>query len=123
MSVQRKPLTGMIAAGVSAPRVIDNAAPTVLHTCDVTAAQQGGAYIDMVTLFVSNATGGAIVVTITALGSAGTLLVSIPANGTVNIFDQQPVLALASSVGTATQILGQGASAGLRFFGWFARPL
>jgi hypothetical protein len=113
----------MVAPGVpAAPRTIDNAATTVLHTVDTLATQQGGPYIDTVTLYVTNTTGGAIVVTITALGGA-TLAVSIGANATVQIFDQQPFQAASTSSGTATQILGQAAAGGLRFYGWFARPL
>lgn len=122
MSVQRRPLTGMVSAGVAAPRVIDNVAPTVLHTVDTLAAQQGGPYIDAVTLFVTNITGGAIVATVTPLSGA-TLLVSVGANATVQIFDQQPFQAASTSSGAAAQITGQGASAGLHFYGWFARPL
>lgn len=123
MTVQRRPLTGMISSGVAAPRAIDNVAPTVLHTVDTLSTQQGGPYTDLVSLFVSNTTGGAIVATITVLGSAGTVLVSIAANATVQIFDQQPFQCASTSSGTGTQIVGQGAGAGLRFYGWFARPV
>ena len=122
MSVQRRPLTGMIVSGVAAPRAVDNVAPTVLHTVDITSTQQGGPYIDVVTLYVTNTTGGAIVATVTPLSGA-TLLVSVGANATVQILDQQPLQCASASSGAATQITGQGASAGLHFYGWFARPL
>lgn len=122
MSVQRRPLSGMVVSGVAAPRAIDNVATTVLHTVDTLASQQGGPYIDVISLFVTNTTSGALVVTVTALGGA-TLAVTVGVNATVQIFDQMPLQCASTSSGAGTQILGQGAAAGLHFFGWFARTL
>jgi len=122
MTVQRRPLTGMVSSGVAAPRAISNVAPTVLHQVDSLATQQGGPYIDDVTLRVENTTGAPIVATITVLGGTA-IAQSIPANSVVTLLDQDPFQAAAASTGTGLQILGQGASAGLVFWGWFARSL
>lgn len=121
MSVQRRPLTGMVLVGSSAPRAVTNVASVVVHTVDLTTAA-GGPFVDVVTLIVQNSTGAPIIATVTALG--GTSIVqSVPANGSVVIFDQMPFQAAAGSTGGASQIVAQGAAGGLVFFGWFARPL
>jgi len=109
----------MVSAGVAAPRAVNNAAPTVLHTVDQTSSQQGGPYVDQVTLVVENTTGAPIVITVTVLGGTP-VAQSIPANSVVTLFDGQPFQAATSGAATIT---GQGAAAGLVFWGWFARPL
>lgn len=119
MTVQRRPLTGMVVAGIAAPRAIDNAAPTTLHTLDQSATQQGGPFVDMVSLSVENTTGGALTVTIIVAGGAS-VVQSIPANTVSLLFDQQPFQAASSG---SAAITGQGSGAGLVFWGWFARPL
>jgi hypothetical protein len=58
MSVQKRPLTGMVdtITGAALP-VVAPAAPLakVIHTLDATSSQLGGPFIDMVTLLVNNA--------------------------------------------------------------------
>lgn len=122
MDVLRRPLTGMISSGVAAPRAIDNVTATVLHTVDVSATGQGGPYVDLVTLFVENTTGGSLDLTLTVL-SGTPMTITIASKSTVKVLDEVPFQTSSTSSGTATQVRGQGSSAGLVFYGYFARPL
>ena len=117
--VQKRPLTGMVSAGISAPRAINNAAPTTLHTIDNTTSQLGGPFIDMVNLIVSNPTGGALDLTLIAAGGAS-VVVSIASKTVVQILEDSVFQTVA---GTTSTITGQGSGAGLVFWGDFARPL
>ncbi len=118
--VQKRPLSGMVVAGVAAPRAIDNVAPTTVHTLDNVASGSGGPYVDMVTLWVNNPTGGAVNVSVIAAGGA-TILVAIPTLSTVKILDEEVFHNVKDT--TAKVITAQGSAAGLVFWGDFARVL
>ena len=122
MSVQRRPLTGMVSSGVSAPRALGTT-DGLIHQLDTLSPQQGGTYIDVVTLMVANTTGEDIEVTVIVCGGAP-VVQAVPANSSLMVFDQTPFQAAANATGASTQIVGHSASAeSLVFWGWFARPL
>lgn len=122
MDVLRRPLTGMISSGVAAPRAIDNVTATVLHTVDTSATGQGGPYVDLVTLFVENTTGGNLDLTLTVL-SGTQMIITIASKATVKVLDEVPFQTSSTSSGTATQVRGLGSNTGLVFYGYFVRPL
>jgi hypothetical protein len=118
--VQKRPLTGMISSNVAAPRPVAVAPGTTLHTLDNSSTANGGPYVDMVTLWVNNPTGGALDLTIT-IGGGTAILVAIASKTTVKVLDEE-VFQNAPSA-SAVVINGIGSGAGLVFWGDFARIL
>jgi len=120
MTIQKRPLSGMVIAGVAAPRPVSNTGPTTLHTLDQTASQQGGPYPGLIDLWVSNPTGGDLNVSVIVAGGTP-FLVKVTTLTTLKVLDGA-VFQAAASPGVAT-VTGQGSGAGLVFWGEFANPL
>ena len=118
--VQKRPLSGMLSSGVYAPRQVGNGVSTIAHTLDNTTDQLGGPFVDMVELWVSNGSGGAVTLTLTVAGGTPIVL-DIADNDLTKVLDDA-VFANASGSAAAT-ITVSGSGAGLVFWGSFSRPL
>jgi len=117
--VQKRPLTGMLSGGISAPRAVGNGVATVVHTLDSTTDVLGGPFTDLVDLWVSNPTGAALTATVVVAGGTS-FAINIPTLSTVKILDEVPFAAVA---GTTSTITVSGSGALMAFWGFFARPL
>jgi hypothetical protein len=117
--VQKRPLTGMVSAGISAPRAVATGAGTTLHTLDNTGVQQGGPFVDLVNLWICNPTAGALDFTLTIAGGAA-IVVSVGAKSIEKVIEDEVFQTVA---GTTSIINGSGSGAGLVFWGDFARIL
>lgn len=121
MSVQKRPLTGMVNNTGAALPVLATAVAFVIHTLDATSSMSGGPFIDMVTLFANNqdnanahdltvTIGGVVTIVTVPKGSNLAILVD-------NVF-QSP------TTGAVTiQVTDAGATGKLTVWGYFARPL
>lgn len=121
MSTQKRPLSGMVDpnTGAALPRAV-GAVATLIHTLGNVPAQNGGPFIDDITLVLSNTTGAALVVDL-LLGGLPLASISVPANGLVPVTVDLPFASPKDAPGAT--LTGQCAAPGVVFFGWFARPL
>lgn len=111
----------MVSGGIAAPRVL-GANDSVIHQLDISATQQGGPFVDVVTLFVENPTAGDLDLVLTVAGGSPITQTIKSKTVAVVVLDQVPFQAAPNSTASAaSQILGHGAL--LVFWGWFARPL
>lgn len=117
---QFRPLSGMVVSGVAAPRAL-GAANSVIHQLDTLPTQQGGPYVDVVTLFVHNPTDAGVDLVLTVAGGAAvTQTIASKAQASL-VLDCTPCQAAPNTTGAASQILGLGN--GLVFWGSFSRPV
>lgn len=114
--VQKRPLTGMIlvANGTAAPRLVGNGVAVIAHTIDNSTTQITGPFLDMVTLWVANATNGVLTLTVIVAGGTPIVLI-LAANSLTKVFDDAP---FQNAVGAAAAtITVQGSAVGLVFWG------
>jgi hypothetical protein len=102
MTMQRRPLNGM-------PSGLPTAIPTVppalvLHTLDSTTAQQGGPFLNYVTLAVQNSGVAASIVTITT--PIGTIVKSLNPGETWTPFIDQPMLSAGGQLKASCDVAG-----------------
>lgn len=114
-SQTRRPLGSSTALGY--PITVPNNAPVNIHEYDSSSVQNGGAYTDTVTLYLSNSTAANILVTITVAGGTP-LIVNVVANESLLVLDGIPTRGVS---GTATYVTGQGGAPGVVAFGYFTR--
>lgn len=111
----RRPLGNSTALGY--PISIPANAPVNIHEYDSSSVQNGGAYTDTVTLYLSNSTAANILTTITVAGGTP-LIVTVLANESLLVLDGIPTRGVS---GTATYVTGQAAAIGVVAFGYFTR--
>jgi uncharacterized metal-binding protein len=111
----RRPLGSSTALGY--PLSIPANAPVNIHEYDSSSVQNGGAYTDTVTLYLSNSTPANILTTITVAGGTP-LIVTVLANASLLVLDGIPTRGVS---GTPTYVTGQAAAAGVVAFGYFTR--
>jgi len=114
-SQTRRPLGNSTALGY--PITVPNNAPGNIHEYDSSSVQNGGAYTDTVTLYLSNSTAADILVTITVAGGTP-LIVNVVANESLLVLDGIPTRGVS---GTPTYVTGQGGAPGVVAFGYFTR--
>jgi hypothetical protein len=114
-SQTRRPLGNSTALGY--PITVPNNAPVNIHEYDSSSVQNGGAYTDTVTLYLSNSTAADILVTITVAGGTP-LIVNVVANESLLVLDGIPTRGVS---GTPTYVTGQGGAPGVVAFGYFTR--
>jgi len=122
MSTQKRPLSGTVDAntGAAVPKAL-GVAPVVIHTLGSVPSQNGGPFLDDITLELSNTTGGAKVVDL-VLGGVAFMSVSVPANGVLEVLTDIP-FASARDAAASTLTAACAAGAGVFAYGWFARVL
>lgn len=111
----RRPLGNSTALGY--PVSIPANAPVNIHEYDSSSVQNGGAYTDTVTLYLSNTSVADILATVTVAGGSAFSL-NVPAGESLLVLDGIPTRGVS---GTATYITAQGAAIGLVAFGYFTR--
>lgn len=109
---EHRPLGGNTASGL--PVAVPNGSTVTLHTLDGTSAQNGGPYIDELSLWVSNGSGGALNLTLT-VGGGTPIVTAVAAGALVQVLDKIPFRSSGASV------LAQGNGAGLVAWGYFVR--
>lgn len=122
MTTQKRPLSGMVNASSGLTQPIKLAATaTTVHTLGNVPSQQGGPFIDDITLLLSNSANAAKKVTL-AFNGVDFAVVSLDANSVQAVFVDMP---FASARDAAASVLTAAAeTADVVFaFGWFARPL
>lgn len=121
MSTQKRPLSGMVDpnTGAALPVAI-GAGPTLLHTLGNVPAQNGGPFIDDITLVLSNTTNAALVVDV-SVGGVLFASLSVPANGLSPVTVDLPFASPRDT--TPSKLEAKCATPGVFGFGWFARPL
>lgn len=117
---QIRPLSGMVVSGVAAPRVLTGA-DSLIHQLDTLATQQGGPYVDLVSLYVQNPTGAGVDLLLTVAGGSVITQTITSKAAAVLVLDNVPFQTAANATAANTQIVGHGT--GLVFWGTFSRPV
>ena len=126
MSVQKRPLSGMVQpSGVALPVAIPQGpARAVLHTLGSVGTQQGGPFVDRISVWVSNSDVANDHLASLAFFNPTSILaeVLVPKGSTVEVLVDVPFASARDAV-PATLEASADAAGVLTAWGWFARPL